>query len=67
MSVVEALPARLKYLLRFAHALTGLQVIGDGYALAALEAASAGPAGMNEVPDPGILPYHLLLGPEAAA
>jgi DNA-directed RNA polymerase specialized sigma24 family protein len=61
MSAVEALPAHLPYLRRFARALTGSQAVGDSYALAALEAALADPAGMNETPDPGILLYRLLL------
>jgi DNA-directed RNA polymerase specialized sigma24 family protein len=61
MSAVEALPARLPYLRRFARALTGSQAAGDGYALAALEAAVADPIGMSEAPDPGVWLYRLLM------
>jgi DNA-directed RNA polymerase specialized sigma24 family protein len=61
MSLVEALPAYLPYLRRFARALTGSQTIGDGYALAALEAAVADPVSTYDVPDPGVLLYRLLL------
>jgi hypothetical protein len=67
MSVAETLPARLPYRRRFTHALTGSQAVGDGNARAALEAALADPVGMNEVPDPGVLLYRLLLDLEAAA
>jgi CheY-like chemotaxis protein len=61
MSVVEALPAYLPYLRRFARALTGSQALGDSYALAALEAAVADPVGTYDGPDPGVVLYRLLL------
>ncbi len=61
MSVVEALPAHLPYLRRFARALTGSQALGDSYALAALEAAVADPVGTYDGPDPGVVLYRLLL------
>ena len=61
MSAVEALPAYLPYLRRFARALTGSQALGDGYALAALEAAAADPVGTYDGPDHGVRLYRLLL------
>ena len=58
MSAVEALPTQLPYLRRFARALTGSQALGDGYALAALEAAVADPVGTYDGPDPGVVLYR---------
>ncbi len=61
MAVVEAFPAHLPYLRRFARALTGSQAEGDRYALLALEAAVANPPHMNDTEDAGIWLYRLLL------
>jgi DNA-directed RNA polymerase specialized sigma24 family protein len=61
VAVAEAFTAHLPYLRRFARALSGSQVVGDRYALMALEAAVLDPPRVNDSEDAGVWLYRLLL------